>query len=169
MLFRSLKNELKSYERQIDEYFIKSFGDTAQQTLDTLTPEKKVDLFLKFFLEVLSNRILDIRKNMVEPDPFKRFLGVIGKQATSYLEKNTSDLQTMVDNPMKFYNNSISNMNKTSNKLMKKLSKLYSLLVGDRTIKVETYDPINFELDQLVKHKRSPKSTIHTEFKWKKK
>ena len=106
---------------------------------------------------------------MVEPDPFRRFMGIVGKKGTDYLEKNTSDLQSMVDNPMKFYNNSISNMNKTSNKLMKKLSKLYSLLIGDRTIKVETYDPINFELDQLVRHKRSPKSNIQTEFKWKKK
>ena len=165
----NLKTELKSYEPQIDEYFIKHFDDTIQPTLNTLTPEKKVDLFLNHFVELLSNRILNMRKNMVEPDPFKRFMGIVGKKGTDYLEKNTSDLQSMVDNPMKFYNNSISNMNKTSNKLMKKLSKLYSLLVGDRTIKVETYDPINFELDQLVRHKRSPKSNIQTEFKWKKK
>ena len=38
--------------------------------------------------------------------------------------------------------------------MMKKLSKLYSLINKDKTITIETYDPVSFEMDQLMRKTR---------------
>jgi hypothetical protein len=42
-------------------------------------------------------------------------------------------------------------MKKIAVKMMKKLSKLYSLINKDKNITVETRDPMSFEMDQLYR------------------
>jgi hypothetical protein len=47
--------------------------------------------------------------------------------------------------------------------MMKKLSKLYSLINKDKTITVEMRDPMSFEMDQLYrKLKKKDDNIIHT-------
>jgi hypothetical protein len=48
-------------------------------------------------------------------------------------------------------------MKKIAIKMMKKLSKLYSLINKDKTITVETRDPMSFEMDQLMRKTQKPR------------
>ena len=48
--------------------------------------------------------------------------------------------------------------------MMKKLSKLYSLINKDKTITIETYDPVSFEMDQLMRKMKKP-SKIETKIR----
>ena len=72
-------------------------------------------------------------------------------EADKFLDSTLGDLTKMMDNPNKFYYTSIENMKKIAIKMMKKLSKLYSLINKDKTITVETRDPMSFEMDQLYR------------------
>jgi phosphate uptake regulator len=63
----------------------------------------------------------------------------------------------MMDNPNKFYYTSIENMKKIAVKMMKKLSKLYSLINKDKTITLEIRDPMSFEMDQLMRKTQKPR------------
>jgi hypothetical protein len=78
-------------------------------------------------------------------------------EADKFLENTLGDLIKMMDNPNKFYYTSIENMKKIAIKMMKKLSKLYSLIVKDKTITVETRDPMSFEMDQLMRKTQKPR------------
>ena len=48
--------------------------------------------------------------------------------------------------------------------MMKKLSKLYSLINKDKTITVEMRDPMSFEMDQLYRKITKKDNIIHTKF-----
>jgi phosphate uptake regulator len=92
------------------------------------------------------------------------FGGNDNPEADKFLDNTLSDLTKMMDNPNKFYYTSIENMKKIAIKMMKKLSKLYSLINKDKTITVEMRDPMSFEMDQLYRKITKKDNIIHTKF-----
>jgi len=150
--FDDLKNELKEYESQIDDYLSNSLNNYNPSSRDI---DEKVDYFLKVFAFMIAQKVREIRTQMVSPNIFQMFFSssLFGgdDKSNEFLESTLGDLIKMMDNPNKFYYTSIENMRKIAIKMMKKLSKLYSLINKDKTITVETRDPMSFEMDQLYR------------------
>jgi hypothetical protein len=146
--FDDLKNELKEYEPQIDEYLDNTVNNYDSSSMDI---DEKVNYFLKIFAIKISQKVHEVRKNMLTPNIFQMLFGGGNPDANNFLESTLGDLTKMMENPNKFYYTSIENMKKIAIKMMKKLSKLYSLIVKDKTVTVETRDPMSFEMDQLYR------------------
>lgn len=156
--FDDLKNELKEYEPQIDDYLSNSLNNYNPSSRNI---DEKVDYFLKVFAFMIAQKVREIRTQMVSPNIFQMFFSssLFGgdDKANEFLESTLGDLVKMMDNPNKFYYTSIENMKKIAIKMMKKLSKLYSLINKDKTITVETRDPMSFEMDQLMRKIQKPR------------
>jgi hypothetical protein len=146
--FDDLKNELKEYEPQIDEYLDNTVNNYDSSSMDI---DEKVNYFLKIFAIKISQKVHEVRKNMLTPNIFQMLFGGGNPDANNFLESTLGDLTKMMENPNKFYYTSIENMKKIAIKMIKKLSKLYSLIVKDKTVTVETRDPMSFEMDQLYR------------------
>lgn len=161
--FDKFIDDLKGYETEIDNYL----ENTVDNYDPSLNIDEKVNYFLEIFAHVTAKKVHDVRKNMLSPitNIFQLLFGNNDSpEADKFLNSTLSDLVKMMNNPNKFYYTSIENMKKIAIKMMKKLSKLYSLLNKDKTITIETYDPISFEMDQLMRKTKKP-SKIETKLK----
>ena len=108
-----------------------------------------------------AQKVHEVRKQLLSPvtNLFQLLFGGNNDnpEADKFLDSTLSDLTKMMDNPNKFYYNSIENMKKIAIKMMKKLSKLYSLINKDKTITLEIRDPMSFEMDQLMRKTQKPR------------
>jgi hypothetical protein len=149
--FDKLIEDLKGYETEIDDYLNNTVDNYDSSSLDI---DDKVKYFLKVFAFATARKVHEVRKQMLSPvtNLFQMlFGGNDNPEADKFLDSTLGDLVKMMDNPNKFYYTSIENMKKIAIKMMKKLSKLYSLINKDKTITVETRDPMSFEMDQLYR------------------
>jgi hypothetical protein len=157
--FDDLVEDLKGYETEIDDYLNNTVDGYDSSSLDI---DDKVKYFLKVFAFVTAQKVHEVRKQMISPNIFQMLFSssLFGgnDEADKFLENTLGDLIKMMDNPNKFYYTSIENMKKIAIKMMKKLSKLYSLIVKDKTITVETRDPMSFEMDQLMRKTQKPRN-----------
>jgi hypothetical protein len=156
--FDDLVEDLKGYETEIDDYLNNTVDGYDSSSLDI---DDKVKYFLKVFAFITAQKVHEVRKQMVSPNIFQMLFSssLFGgnDEADKFLENTLGDLIKMMDNPNKFYYTSIENMKKIAVKMMKKLSKLYSLINKDKTITVETRDPMSFEMDQLMRKTQKPR------------
>jgi hypothetical protein len=156
--FDNLVEDLKGYETEIDDYLNNTVDGYDSSSLDI---DDKVKYFLKVFAFVTAQKVHEVRKQMLTPitNIFQMLFGGSddNPEADKFLDSTLGDLIKMMDNPNKFYYTSIENMKKNAIKMMKKLSKLYSLIVKDKTITVETRDPMSFEMDQLMRKTQKPR------------
>lgn len=156
--FEKLVNDLKRYETEIDDYLNNTVDDYDSSSLDI---DGKVNYFLKVFAFVTAQKVHEVRKQLLSPvtNLFQLLFGGNNDnpEADKFLDSTLSDLTKMMDNPNKFYYNSIENMKKIAIKMMKKLSKLYSLINKDKTITLEIRDPMSFEMDQLMRKTQKPR------------
>ena len=149
--FDTLVEDLKGYETEIDDYLNNTVDNYDSSSLDI---DDKVKYFLKVFAFSTARKVHEVRKQLLTPvtNLFQMlFGGNDNPEADKFLDSTLGDLVKMMDNPNKFYYTSIENMKKIAIKMMKKLSKLYSLINKDKTITVETRDPMSFEMDQLYR------------------
>jgi hypothetical protein len=149
--FDNLVEDLKGYETEIDDYLNNTVDGYDSSSLDI---DDKVKYFLKVFAFATARKVHEVRKQLLTPvtNLFQMlFGGNDNPEADKFLDSTLGDLVKMMDNPNKFYYTSIENMKKIAIKMMKKLSKLYSLINKDKTITVETRDPMSFEMDQLYR------------------
>jgi hypothetical protein len=156
--FDDLVEDLKGYETEIDDYLNNTVDGYDSSSLDI---DDKVKYFLKVFSFVTAQKVHEVRKQMLTPitNIFQMLFGGSNDnpEADKFLDSTLGDLTKMMDNPNKFYYTSIENMKKIAVKMMKKLSKLYSLINKDKTITVETRDPMSFEMDQLMRKTQKPR------------
>jgi hypothetical protein len=156
--FDTLVEDLKGYETEIDDYLNNTVDGYDSSSLNI---DDKVKYFLKVFAFITAQKVHEVRKQMVSPNIFQMLFSssLFGgnDEADKFLENTLGDLIKMMDNPNKFYYTSIENMKKIAIKMMKKLSKLYSLINKDKTITVETRDPMSFEMDQLMRKTQKPR------------
>jgi hypothetical protein len=156
--FDKLVEDLKGYETEIDDYLNNTVDNYDSSSLDI---DDKVKYFLKVFSFVTAQKVHEVRKQMLTPitNIFQMLFGGgnDNPEADKFLDSTLGDLTKMMDNPNKFYYTSIENMKKIAIKMMKKLSKLYSLINKDKTITVETRDPMSFEMDQLMRKTQKPR------------
>lgn len=155
--FDKLVEDLKGYETEIDNYLDNTVEDYDSSSLDI---DEKVKYFLKVFAFVTAQKVHEVRKQMLSPvtNLFQLlFGGSDNPEADKFLNSTLSDLTKMMDNPNKFYYTSIENMKKIAIKMMKKLSKLYSLINKDKTMTLEIRDPMSFEMDQLMRKIQKPR------------
>ena len=156
--FDKLVEDLKGYETEIDDYLNNTVDGYDSSSLNI---DDKVKYFLKVFAFITAQKVHEVRKQMVSPNIFQMLFSssLFGgnDEADKFLENTLGDLIKMMDNPNKFYYTSIENMKKIAVKMMKKLSKLYSLINKDKTITVETRDPMSFEMDQLMRKTQKPR------------
>ncbi len=161
--FDTLVEDLKGYETEIDDYLNNTVDNYDSSSLDI---DDKVKYFLKVFAFTTARKVHEVRKQLLTPvtNLFQMlFGGNDNPEADKFLDSTLGDLVKMMDNPNKFYYTSIENMRKIAIKMMKKLSKLYSLINKDKTITVETRDPMSFEMDQLYrKLKKKDDDIIYT-------
>jgi hypothetical protein len=149
--FDKLIEDLKGYETEIDDYLNNTVDNYDSSSLDI---DDKVKYFLKVFAFATARKVHEVRKQLLTPvtNLFQMlFGGNDNPESDKFLDSTLGDLVKMMDNPNKFYYTSIENMKKIAIKMMKKLSKLYSLINKDKTITVETRDPMSFEMDQLYR------------------
>lgn len=163
--FDKLVEDLKGYETEMDDYLVNIVNNYDSSSLNI---DEKVQYFLNIFAHVTAKKVHDVRKSMLSPvtNLFQLLFGGNNDnpEADKFLDSTLSDLTKMMDNPNKFYYTSIENMKKIAIKMMKKLSKLYSLLNKEKTITIETYDPASFEMDQLMR-KMKKSSKIETKLR----
>lgn len=155
--FDKLVEDLKGYETEIDNYLNNTVDDYDSSSLDI---DDKIKYFLKVFAFVTAQKVHEVRKQMLSPvtNLFQLFFGGSDNpEADKFLDSTLGDLTKMMDNPNKFYYTSIENMKKIAIKMMKKLSKLYSLINKDKTITLEIRDPMSFEMDQLMRKTQKPR------------
>jgi hypothetical protein len=147
-----LVEDLKGYETEIDDYLNNNVDDYNSSSMNI---DEKINYFLKIFAFKTAQSVHQVRKSLLSPSInfFQMLFGGSDDnlEADKFLDSTLSDLTKMMDNPNKFYYTSIENMRKIAIKMMKKLSKLYSLINKDKTITVETRDPMSFEMDQLYR------------------
>lgn len=154
MTYEKFFNSLKPYEKELDEYLKQRYDEEAGFDLSKEPIDNKIRVVLNDFAEEFADNVFQTRKNMLTPN-FMEMLFGSSKDYGGYLSKNINDVIKIRKNPANFYKKSIKGMNYIGNKMIKKLSKLYSLLMGDKTIKIEHVDPINFEMDQLMRKTKS--------------
>ena len=155
--FDNLVEDLKGYETEIDDYLNNTVDGYDSSSLDI---DDKIKYFLKVFSFVTAQKVHEVRKQMLTPvtNLFQLlFGGIDNPEADKFLDSTLGDLTKMMDNPNKFYYTSIDNMKKIAVKMMKKLSKLYSLINKDKTITLEIRDPMSFEMDQLMRKTQKPR------------
>ena len=155
--FDKLVEDLKGYETEIDNYLNNTVDNYDSSSLDI---DDKIKYFLKVFAFVTAQKVHEVRKQMLTPvtNLFQLlFGGIDNPEADKFLDSTLGDLTKMMDNPNKFYYTSIDNMKKIAVKMMKKLSKLYSLINKDKTITLEIRDPMSFEMDQLMRKTQKPR------------
>jgi len=150
--FDKLVEDLKGYETEIDDYLNNNVDDYNSSSMNI---DEKINYFLKIFAFKTAQSVHQVRKHLLSPSInfFQMLFGGSDDnlEADKFLDSTLGDLTKMMDNPNKFYYTSIENMKKIAIKMMKKLSKLYSLINKDKTITVETRDPMSFEMDQLYR------------------
>lgn len=166
--FDKLVSDLKGYENEIDNYLDNTVDGYDSSSLNI---DEKVNYFLSVFVYETAQKVHQVRKHMLSPitNVFQMLFGNNDSpEANKFLDSTLGDLLKMMNNPNKFYHTSIENMKKIAIKMIKKLSKLYSLLNKEKTITIETYDPVSFEMEQLMRKHKTP-SKIETKFKYIKK
>jgi hypothetical protein len=153
--YEELRNKLASDEKELDEFLAGIKG--YPYPTDTLN--QKVDAVLDISHYMLKSKLHEKLQSLLAPTLIRKMLGFISKQEAESINRTIKG--TLVqDNWEGFYKKQIKKINRFANNLIKKLSKVYSILPENQVITTEIFDPSSFEMDQLYR-KTKKHNTIY--------
>lgn len=127
---QNLKTDLLNYIDKIDE-LLESVGELDNYTTD----EEKVDRALELFYINLSNHIVSNYKELITTEFFEKIFGVYGPDKQELITKFSEEVTRFRDNPINFFKFEEKKLKMVSSEMLKKLSKLYSLIKEKKSIK----------------------------------
>ena len=156
--YEGLIEQLREVPDEIDTFLsrVRGFGDIPDD------PEKKILIaldvahnFIKTKMKTEFDKI--IAPAILETNPMALLLSMLtGDNSIDITdvthEKMVKDILKFGNNYEQWYKYEINKMNRVGDTMIRKLSKLFSL-VGkkDNDIKIEHFDPTSFEMDQLYR------------------
>jgi hypothetical protein len=161
--FDELIDDLSKHESHIDDFL----GVKLKLDIDGLDLEQKVLLTLEYFHKIIRNYLLSNYDNALieKMSGMDRILSLVFGGGMALSERNkklmsklNNDASKFDNNPLDFYDYEMKKSKMVADKMIKKLSKLFSLLNNTKTIKNEIFDPKNFEMDQLLQKIKPRKS-----------
>lgn len=156
--YEGLIEQLREVPDEIDAFLsrIRGFGDIPDD------PEKKVLIALDVAHNIIKTKMKKefdsiIAPAILETNPMVVIMSMLtGDNSIDITddthEKMVKDILKFGNNYEQWYKYEIKKMNRVSDTMIRKLSKLFSL-VGkkDNEIKIEHFDPTSFEMDQLYR------------------
>ena len=130
----NLKKDLLNYIDDIDN-ILDRFGE-----VDTYkTDEEKVNRILELLYINLGNNIVSGYKELITTDFFEMFSGLLHPDKEEAYNKFGQEIQRFKKNPMEFFKFEEKKLKAISSEMLKKLSKLYSL-IGDKKKSIKEWD-----------------------------
>jgi hypothetical protein len=173
--FDDFITRLKEEEDRMDALLDHIDEDPSNMTID-----EKINRVLEVvYIDLVNNRMeMFVKMTEHHMDTMIKFgaqLGLLPPNLQGRVEelKKTDEIRQKFlnytikfkNNPTKFFENEIENFNFVSNKILKKISKLYAMAKDDEQV---TESIINWDLHQKLMEKRYGKRKIETEIKdWK--
>lgn len=146
---KALLTHLKNHITDINKFF--DFNSTKYKNL---TIDEQVDFFIKITYITFSNTFFDKIKDKTTT-PMDMIFG-IDLQKSKFLEKMWLSVVKYKDKEKDFFKKEISNMGEKIKNIMKRISKIYSLLEDENKNSIH-------EWDLYKKSQKKPK--IYTEYK----
>ena len=130
----NLKKDLLNYIDDIDN-ILDRFGE-----VDTYkTDEEKVNRILELLYINLGNNIVSGYKELITTDFFEMLSGLLLPDKEEAYNKFGQEIQRFKKNPMEFFKFEEKKLKAISSEMLKKLSKLYSL-IGDKKKSIKEWD-----------------------------
>jgi hypothetical protein len=146
----NLKKDLLNYIDDIDN-ILDRFGE-----VDTYkTDEEKVNRILELLYINLGNNIVSGYKELITTDFFEMLSGLLLPDKEEAYNKFGQEIQRFKKNPMEFFKFEEKKLKAISSEMLKKLSKLYSL-IGDKKKSIKEWD---------LHQKMLPKPKYDTKFR----
>jgi hypothetical protein len=130
----NLKKDLLNYIDDIDD-ILNRFDDVNLYKTD----EEKVNRILELLYINLVNNIVSGYRELITTDFFEMFIGVLPPEKEEAHQKFSKEMQRFKNNPMEFFKFEEKKMKSISSEMLKKLSKLYSL-IGDKKKSIKEWD-----------------------------
>jgi hypothetical protein len=152
----TLINELSQNEQQLDR-FLTHFNKNPEN----LDLEQKVIETLVIYYQVIKENLIDSYKDAAmragrdKIDPVRFFFDMmmgqvsISDEHVKTIKKLSKEIEKFDNNPLDFYDYEMNKAQTVAKTMIKKLSKLFSLIEPEKSVKTEIFDPMNFEMDQL--------------------
>jgi hypothetical protein len=144
------------------DFAINSFQDEEQPKND----EEKIDLFLKGLYITINNNKLNYTRRYLSSDvnPFAALFGIFGggqikddmiEEKEALFEKITKELRKYQNNPTKYFEKVISDNSREAQRMIRKLSKLYSLAKSEKEPKKSIRPEIALKEYDFLPEKRT--------------
>lgn len=126
----NLKKDLLNYIGDIDDILIR-LGEVDKYKTD----EEKVNRMLELFYINLVNNIVSSYRELLTTNFFEQMLGILSPDKQEAYLKFANEVKKYEKNPMGFFEFEAKKLNRISSEMLKKLSKLYSLIDKKKSIK----------------------------------
>lgn len=126
----NLKKDLLNYIGDIDDILIR-LGEEDRYKTD----EEKVNRMLELFYINLVNNIVSSYRELLTTNFFEQMLGILSPDKQEAYLKFANEVKKYEKNPMGFFEFEAKKLNRISSEMLKKLSKLYSLIDKKKSIK----------------------------------
>ena len=130
----NLKKDLLNYIDNIDD-ILNRFDDVNLYKTD----EEKVNRILELLYINLVNNIVSGYRELITTDFFEMFSGLLHPEKEEAYQKFGQEMQRFKKNPMDFFKFEEKKLKAISSEMLKKLSKLYSL-IGDKKKSIKEWD-----------------------------
>ena len=147
----NLKKDLLNYIGDIDDILIR-LGEEDKYKTD----EEKVNRMLELFYINLVNNIVSSYRELLTTNFFEQMLGILSPDKQEAYLKFAQEARKYGKNPMGFFEFEEKKLNRISSEMLKKLSKLYSL-IGDKKKSIKEWD---------LHQKMLPKPKYDTKFRF---
>jgi len=121
LTLESLKEKLMTKIPEIENLF-----DVADVEYDGMSDTEKVEKLLELYFMNMSNNKVEMFVDGLADDIFEKLFGFSGEKFAS-TEKYQNQFRKYIDKPDEYFKKEISEINKTSDKVLRKLLKLYAL------------------------------------------
>jgi hypothetical protein len=159
--YEKFRDNLKQNMDFVD-FVINSFQDEEQPKND----EEKIDLFLKGLYITINNNKLNYTRRYLSSDvnPFAALFGIFGggqikddmiEEKEALFEKITKELRKYQNNPTKYFEKVISDNSREAQRMIRKLSKLYSLAKSEKEPKKSIRPEIALKEYDFLPEKRT--------------
>lgn len=121
LTLESLKEKLMTKIPEIENLF-----DVADVEYDGMSDTEKVEKLLELYFMNMTNNKVEMFVDGLADDIFEKLFGFSGEKFAT-AEKYQNQFRKFIDTPEDFFKKEISEINKTSDKVLRKLLKLYAL------------------------------------------
>ena len=125
-----LISDMSNYMDKIDE-LLEQVGELQNYKTD----EEKIKRALELFYINLSNSIVSNYKHLITTDFFEQLFGIYGPDKQELIINFSNEVTKFRDNPLNFFKFEEKKLKQVSSEMLKKLSKLYSLIGEKKSIK----------------------------------